>query len=167
MASKNEKVAEIQAKIAAANKALEARREELLPSYSEAILKNPRSATAEKLAKHLSKKWPTLRVYLVFQNGEPQIMATPWFTPFVMGELRWHDPNGPNVDTYWPSFADVTAYAKGYEEACETALEKIQTLENEIRSLKNERQYAREHEEDYLDYMPQFPGYPFMRIRRR
>lgn len=121
--------------------AFETRRIELLPAYDKALISGIRSA--ERVAKRLSEKFKSLRISISYEKGEPSISATPskWVPNdgYQSSNLEYKVGEAEDalkkIDSHWPAFVEVAAYAKGYHDASEGMAE----LEKENRDLKASR----------------------------
>ena len=132
---------ELQLRLTVVNTAFETRRVELLPAYEKALISGIRGA--ERVAKRLSEKFKSLRVTLSYENGGSTISATP--SKWVPNEgyqssnleykVREAEDALKKIDSHWPAFTEVAAYASGYHDASEIVAE----LEKENRDLKASR----------------------------
>ena len=122
------------------NNALEERHKALLPAFEKALVSRPRDP--QSLAKKLSEKYPSLRVVISFQGGVQAVSATPLFEPYTI------DPEYPNLEYRLrqaedalkkplPSYAEVAAYAEGFNEASVSA-DDYQELKSDNKRLRSE-----------------------------
>ncbi len=140
MSKSKQKIDELLADINRANEAIKHARVSLVAKFSEPLVTNAHNAP--RLAKSLSEKFKTLKVSISYESGDSAIYAEPTFREFQA------DPNGhehyveqkaqealaamAKIDTYWPSFSEVQAYARGFNEGGRA----VEELERTIKDLQ-------------------------------
>jgi hypothetical protein len=118
---------------------VEKKRQAILPPFEEVLVSDPNDA--QKLAKHLSTRYPCLRIQILFQEGRESISAVPVFKPFkgypIPSQVANTEEFLKNVAKHWPSFQEVRAYAMGFNDACPSA-QRYKDLQDENDRLKRE-----------------------------
>ena len=159
MSRSKQKTEELVAEIHKANGVLEEVRLTVAGSFSEAVTTNSRDP--QKLAKALSERFKTMRITVSFEQGEMAIFAQPAVVKFVPDTDR---PDyldhvaqkalaaSATVNSQWPSYTELVAYAKGYE----AGVSSMADLEGKLKELRMENDRLRENS----SYM-----HPFMMMR--
>jgi len=135
--------------IAKANDLLQEERAKVLPSYQQPIATSPRDAV--RLAKRLSDAFKNVKITLSFDGGQQAMFAEPSFKPYSMEGVADHaiDNYTKNAlataakkDTFWPSFNELCAYARGFDDGANN--QELDKLRYENDELKRKIEYYKE-----------------------
>ena len=136
------------------NEKMSAKVKAVAESYSELVAGRV-SGDPMKIASRLAKQFPALKFTIEVDRGDycyANIHATPEFKPFVLLESE-HYPEArakdalavlAKIDTHFPSFEIVQAYARGVESAAAT--------ERELADLKKKYEDLKEKVSDSRGY---------------
>lgn len=143
-----------------ANAQLDVRIQGLAPQYTKPLLSNVRDP--QKIARSLSKKYPNFEFLVGYRSGEQALTAKPIGVQFgsvdVSDRELWTiveraEEVVVSLDTAWPSYNELVAYADGYAVA-------LGARDEEVEALKQENDRLR-----YAKDMPPF-GWPLSGYRR-
>lgn len=135
---------EVVANVTRANEIMTEAHKRVSDSFASPVVSNV--GDPQRLARRLSEKWEKLRITISFVNGRQTVMASPLEIKFSVPEsLDKYNSESTEAaaahavlraDAYWPTFAEVAAYAVGYND--NSSHDELERLRSENKRLRED-----------------------------